>query len=141
MRGVPSSAGRSLDADILACRRLTRSRLRGMSRDDVAASRRAALRTTLLRHLAVLPLWALRAVGTVFQGRSGIGALIALDALIALLHWRANRLSEVADPTNFGVNRSWTRLLYIPELVAVCFVIFDAYAAYVLYQRARTHWY
>jgi len=111
------------------------------SRDDLVASRRSALRTTLVRHVAVLPFWALRAAGTVLQGGSGVAVLIALDALIALLHWRANRLSEVVDPTNFGVNRSWTRLLYIPELVALCFVVFDAHAAYVLYQRAHTHWY
>jgi hypothetical protein len=112
-----------------------------MPSDDVAASRRSALHTTLGRHLAVLPLWVLRGVGTVLEGGSLGGALIALDALIVLLHWRANRLSEVTDPTHFGFRRSWTRLLYVPEMVAVCFVIFDAYAAYVLYQRAHSHWY
>jgi hypothetical protein len=112
-----------------------------MSSNDVAVSHRAVLRTTLIRHIAVLPFWALRVAGTALEGGSLVGWLIALDALIALLHWRANRLSELGGPVEFGTTRSWTRVLYVPEIVAVCFILFDAHAAYILYQRAHTHWY
>jgi len=99
------------------------------------------LHTTLRRHLAVLPLWAVRVSAEVFGGGSLGPVLIALDALIAVLHWRANRVSDLADPTHFGAVSTWTRLLYIPELLAVSFVAHDAFDEYILYLRAHTHWF
>jgi hypothetical protein len=112
-----------------------------MSSEDLAATKSKALQTTLRRHLAVLPLWSLRVLASGFEGGSFGPWLIALDALIAILHWRANRLSDLADPMHFGTKRSWTRLLYIPELLALSFVAYDGFTAYILYQRAHTHWF
>jgi hypothetical protein len=104
------------------------------------ASRPSVLNTTLVRHALILPLWGVRAAATPLQNGVGISVLIALDAALAFLHWRANRVSEVADPSHFGVKRSWTKFLYIPELLAVWMVVLDGQRAYLAYRQATTLW-
>jgi hypothetical protein len=105
-----------------------------------SASRPSVLNTTLVRHALILPLWGVRAAATPLQNGVGISALIALDVALAFLHWRANRVSEVADPTNFGVKRSWTKFLYMPELLAVWMLVLDGQQAYLVYRKAATLW-
>lgn len=96
------------------------------------SSRESALRTTLTAHLWVAPLWVVRLAANGLRFGPGIIFLIALDVCLAVLHWRANQISEVADRERFGENNSWTKLLYIPELLAAYNIVLDLWQAYRL---------
>jgi len=85
---------------------------------------------TLILHAGALPLWALRIAANPLESGQWIIVLIVIDALLAGWHLRANRLSDRAYRTWFGTPRSWTRLLYVPELVAFVFLIHDAFSAF-----------
>jgi hypothetical protein len=98
------------------------------------SSRESALRTTLAAHLRVAPLWVVRIAANGLRHGLGIVFLIALDMCLAVLHWRANRVSEVADRERFGENNSWTKLLYVPELLAAYNVVLDLWQAYRLFK-------
>lgn len=96
----------------------------------VDPSPRPVLARTLRLHAWALPLWALRVAADPLRNGTGIYVLIALDVCLTVWHWRANRLSDKAYPDWYGGWTSWTRLLYMPELLALFFTIHDGWRAF-----------
>ena len=81
--------------------------------------------STVIRHIALLPLWVVRNMLTSHLNGPTVAAIVALDVALALLHHRATRIADRADPDNFGTVHSWTKLLYVPELLAAWMTVGD----------------
>jgi hypothetical protein len=84
------------------------------------------------RHLATIPLWALRVAIDGLHAGFGVVALIPADVLLWVLHRRANRLAEQspADRETFGEYNRWTKAFYVPEALAVALLLRDFWYVY-----------
>jgi hypothetical protein len=98
-----------------------------MERCIVSWDRDAVCRTVAL-HVLAIPLWSLRAAANPLRRDSWLGAVVALDVCLVCWHWKANRISELAPGgSSFGTVESWTKLLYVPELIAAYSLVLDAW--------------
>jgi hypothetical protein len=50
---------------------------------------------------------------------------LLLDAILALMHRRANRIVEQVDWDHFGQHDSWTKAFYLPEALCVYLLLRD----------------
>jgi len=86
---------------------------------------RDALRQATIRHAAALPIWAARLAMEGLREGPGILLLLFVDAILAVLHRRANRTVERVDWERFGQHGSWTKAFYLPEAFCVYVIVRD----------------
>ena len=96
---------------------------------------KAALRQAAARHAAAIPVWVGRAAAEGLMDGSVILLVLVVDALLSLLHRRANRVVERDYWDQFGQHDSLTKAYYLPEAFCVYLILRDAVNVIILLRQ------